>query len=222
MRSGDDDARALSRIERGKYIRSTGGSVFRNGVKISSEDLGRSAPKEVEGFDAALSGMIKRLNESDRKTRVVRNRPEQSKDRDPRVQFSFPSQREGVLAAKVDAIQSQLGGYPRTFFTTEAGGTDVAVSAGTINNVLFSGIGFSGVADGDLVYIDATVTSGTDLVTSVTVSKGTSVPSDTLTHAYALIASISVTGGVATAVPLAWNYSQLQKCGSFRWGGFGS
>ena len=94
------------------------------------------------------------------------------------------------------------------------------MSAGVLNNVVYAG-GTITVADGDRVYIEATVTSGTDTVTAVTVAAAASVPADSVTKAHTVIATAAVSGGVATIRPLAWNYSQLQLCGSFRWGGFG-
>jgi hypothetical protein len=98
------------------------------------------------------------------------------------------------------------------------------ISAGTINNVLYSSGTLTGLSDGNKIYIDATVNSAGE-VTALTVSKGSSVPSSTTTHAYTLLASVAVTSGVVAITPLAWNYSQLQRCGSgstYFWGGFGA
>jgi len=108
----------------------------------------------------------------------------------------------------------------RTFFVTPAG-ADVVVSAGAINNVAYAGGTLTAPANGDKVYIDATI-SGTT-VTAVTVSKAASVPADTSTHIYTLLAAVAVASSVATVTPVAWNYSQLQICaGQGLWGGFGA
>jgi len=112
----------------------------------------------------------------------------------------------------------------RTFYARATGDTSAAVTAGTINNVVYAGRSFTALTNGNKIYIDATVdAAGT--VTALTVSKGSSVPSSTTTHAYTLLASVAVTSGVAAITPLAWNYSQLQRCGSgstYFWGGFGA
>ena len=97
----------------------------------------------------------------------------------------------------------------------------MAVSPGAINNVFYAGGTFI-VSNGDDIYIDATVdAAGT--VTALTVSKAASVPSSTTTKAYTALATIAVSGGIARVTPVAWNYSQMQKCvTTYLWGGFGS
>jgi hypothetical protein len=110
---------------------------------------------------------------------------------------------------------------PRTFFcsksTTPA---DVLVSAGVINNVYYAGGTITAPSDGDKIYIDATI-SGTT-TTAIAVSNAASVPSDTSTHVYTLLASVAVASSVATPTPVAWNYSQMQICnGQAIWGSFG-
>jgi hypothetical protein len=112
----------------------------------------------------------------------------------------------------------------RTFFVSATSGTSARVTAGTINNVLYSGGNLTGLANGNKIYIDATV-NGSGTVTALTVSKASTVPSSTTTHAYTLLASVAVTSGTTAITPVAWNYSQLQRCGSgstYYWGGFGA
>jgi hypothetical protein len=122
-----------------------------------------------------------------------------------------------------DASIQRVLAAGRTFFVNWTGGTSVAVSPGAINNVFYAGGNFT-VSNGDDIYIDATVdAAGT--VTALTVSKAASVPSSTTTHAYTALATIAVSGGIATVTPVAWNYSQVQRCGggsTYYWGGFGA
>lgn len=110
---------------------------------------------------------------------------------------------------------------PRTFFA-RGSGADVVVSAGAINNIVVAETTISSPADGAMIYIDTTV-DGSGNATAAVVSSGSSVPTNTTTHGYTLLATVAVSGGIATATPLAWNYSQMQKCGSttYLWGGFG-
>lgn len=122
------------------------------------------------------------------------------------------------------------GGLVRTFFVTaaDAGGVNkVAISVGAISGVAggtatLATLLLSGVSDGDQVYIDVTG-SALGVVSAVTVAAAPAVPAHTTTHGYTLIASISIVSGDTVVEPLAWNYSQVQKCGSTAWifGGFG-
>lgn len=108
-----------------------------------------------------------------------------------------------------------------TFYVTGNKTANVFVSAGVINNVVYSGGTITAPADGDKIYIDATISGVT--VTAVTVSKGASVPTNTSTHVYTLLATVSVSSSIATPTPLAWNYSQMQICAGYAlWGGFGA
>lgn len=127
-------------------------------------------------------------------------------------------------AAFSESPKARINGEdtPSTFFARAGSGTDIVVSAGVLNNVVYGGGTLTSPSVSDLIWIEATVTSGTDTVTAVTVAKGASVPADTATKAHTVIGDVpSITGGVVKVRALAWNYSQLQKCGSFRWGGFG-
>ena len=122
-------------------------------------------------------------------------------------------------------LYSSLLAASRTFFVSPSGATQCVISAGTINNVLYSSGTLTELSDGNKIYIDATVDAVTGTVTALTVSKDSSVPSSTTTHAYTLLASVAVTSGIAAITPLAWNYSQLQRCGTnstYLWGGFGA
>jgi hypothetical protein len=112
-------------------------------------------------------------------------------------------------------------GNPRTFFVSGDGTANLTVTAGAINSIVYAGGTLTAPANGDKIYIDATI-SGTT-VTAVTVSKAASVPADTTTHIYTLLATVAVASSVATVTPVAWNYSQLQICaGQGLWGGFGA
>jgi len=121
-------------------------------------------------------------------------------------------------------LYSSLLAASRTFFVSPSGATQCVITAGTINNVLYSSGTITGLSDGNKIYIDATVdAAGT--VTALTVSKGATVPPSTINNAYTLLASVAVTSGIAAITPLAWNYSQLQRCGTgstYYWGGFGA
>lgn len=127
-----------------------------------------------------------------------------------------------ITAEQVDFLLQQV--QPRTFYVTARTGTEANVSAGAINNVAYAAATITSLSNGDKIYIDATVdAAGT--VTAVTVSKAASVPSNTSTHAYTLLANVTVTSGQAAVSRVAWNYSQVQKCGTgttYYWGGFGS
>lgn len=125
-----------------------------------------------------------------------------------------------ITAEQINALLQQV--QPRTFYVTAGTGTEANVSAGAINNVAYTAATITSLSNGDKIYIDATVTTGTDTVTAVTVSKAATVPTDTTTHAYTLLATVAVASGQTTVTPVAWNYSQLQKCVNFIWGGFGS
>lgn len=129
------------------------------------------------------------------------------------------------------SIEEQDVTQDRTFYVTAGSGAVANVTVGAINNVYYGGAGaglanaqISSLANGDKIYIDATVDAA-GRVTAVTVSKAASVPSNTSTHAYTLLATVTVASGQATVTRVAWNYSQVQKCGTgttYYWGGFGS
>lgn len=126
-----------------------------------------------------------------------------------------------IIAEDYVLEQVELVTGPRTFFAT-ASGANVTVSTGAINNEIAAAYTAT-PADGDKFYIDVEV-DAFDAVVSVDIAHAASVPANTSTHGYTLLASVAVAGGVATVTPFAWNYSQVQKCGDERylWGGFGS
>ena len=131
---------------------------------------------------------------------------------DQKLVLSFPA----ITDLRADIAAATL----RTFFVTGSG-ANVKVSAGAINSVIYAGGTINEAADGDKIYIDATI-SGTT-VTAVTVSKAASVPADDTEHLYTLLATVAVASSIATPTPVAWNYSQLQICaGQGLWGGFGA
>jgi hypothetical protein len=143
-----------------------------------------------------------------------------------RFQFIYDKASNAVIirdmqqeTAAEEAVTSETGS--RTFFAT-ASGADVTVSTGAINNEIAAEYTAT-PADGDKFYIDVEV-DAFDEVIAVDIAHGASVPANTTTHGYTLLASVAVAGGVATVTPFAWNYSQVQKCGdtNYLWGGFGS
>lgn len=124
----------------------------------------------------------------------------------------------------------------RTFFTTdesEGSSYKVKVTAGAINSIVKIEDIYD-VTDGDVVYIHVTI-DGDGLVTDVAVGVASELPADGSLDGYTLLATCEVVtpeGGTAylEVTPVAWNYSQLQVCGSvadegdvtvFLWGGFG-
>jgi hypothetical protein len=125
--------------------------------------------------------------------------------------------------ATISSIAQRYGLGPRTFFSSVNDAGDVEVAPGVINNFTYAGetILASSLSDGDKIYIDATVTANTSTVTALDVSYAATVPSDSSTKAYTVIALVAKSGSVVTIAPLAWNYSQLQSCGGYIWGGFG-
>jgi len=76
-------------------------------------------------------------------------------------------------------------------FLVSGVGADLAVSAGAINSVAYAGATISAPANGDKVYIDATI-DGAGAVTALTVSAAAAVPADTSTHVYTLLATVAV------------------------------
>lgn len=128
-----------------------------------------------------------------------------------------------VDEAVISGITQKYGLGPRTFFSSVNDAGDVEVTPGVINNFTYAGetILASSLTDGDKIYIDATVTANTSTVTALDVSYAATVPSNSSTKAYTVIALVAKSGSVVTIAPLAWNYSQLQTCGGYIWGGFG-
>jgi hypothetical protein len=106
-------------------------------------------------------------------------------------------------------------GVVRTFFCTaaDAGGVNkVAISPGAINSEINSVLLLT-VADGDSVWIKNTFNSDGSLVTATTVEAGSSLPANTGTEAYTLLATVAIVSGATVVTPYAWDYSQAQSCG---------
>lgn len=139
-----------------------------------------------------------------------------------------PSEQHALISCDItaEAINTAIESIivERTFYVSAGSGTSAIVTAGTINNVYFEQATITSIGNGNKIYIDATVEAdGT--VTDLTVSKGSTVPSNTSTHAYTLLANATVSSGQVSITRVAWNYSQVQRCGtgtSYYWGGFGS
>jgi len=162
---------------------------------------------------AAFSGIVAKLNEV-----IAVNPPLQAGKG-----ISITDAKENrIIAIKLTADDiNQAILISRTFFVSGGTSANVAVTAGAINNVVYAGDTITSPANGNKIYIDATI-SGTT-VTAVTVSKAASVPADTTTHVYKLLATVAVASSIATPTPVGWNFSEMQICaGSALWGGFGS
>lgn len=123
------------------------------------------------------------------------------------LRIPAPAQGGGAAAAEEE---------PKTFFTTaaDAGGvTKVYVTAGAINSVPVIAAVYT-VADGDSVWIELTWNAGGTLVTAASVAVGASMPANTATLSYKLLATCAVAAGVTTVVPYGWNFTDAQACGS--------
>lgn len=120
-----------------------------------------------------------------------------------------------------DEADADISAVPRTFFCT-SDGANVIVSAGAINNKPVTQTTITSPSDGTKIYIEATVDEEGE-TTTVTVESGATVPDNTETKGYKLLATVAVSGGSATPTPLGWNFSEMQKCGptTYLWGGFG-
>jgi hypothetical protein len=115
----------------------------------------------------------------------------------------------------------------RTFFTYDASTANVKkirVTAGAINSVTWDDTAANvfTVRDGDQVYLHVTVTSD-GVLTSVGVGVAATVPENTTSDGYRLIATVEIAASVMTITPRGWNYSEMLKCGPtiYLFGGFG-
>ena len=107
----------------------------------------------------------------------------------------------GVLPGDI-AENSQIGGGNGStlpFQARQTGNTSIEVSAGTVDGVAFSTSTISPITSTTKVYVDITV-NASGVVTAVTVANAGSVPADTSTRAYVLLADVTVTGGVISDV----------------------
>ena len=100
----------------------------------------------------------------------------------------------------------------RTFFVTAGTGASVNISPGAINSTICSTTTLS-VSDGQSIYIDETV-NGSGVTTAVVCAAGGSVPTNTTTHGYQLLATVAVADGVVTVTPLGWDFSNARVCGT--------
>ena len=91
------------------------------------------------------------------------------------------------------------GGSSLPFQASKASDTSVEISAGTVDGVVFSTGTISSITSTTKVYVDVTV-NASGVVTAVTVANAGSVPSDTSTRAYVLLADVTVTGGVISGI----------------------
>ena len=85
------------------------------------------------------------------------------------------------------------------FQASKTGATTITVNSGTVDGVAYSGGVSISISATRKVYLDVTV-SAAGGVTAVTVGNDTSVPSDTSTRAYVLLADVTVTGGAISDV----------------------
>ena len=194
----------------GRYVRAvTGGYVgFTNGAPAAFPNLVVNPATSTSGFFVHLGSWTGRFAEQD-----VGGVP----TRENRLTVAQLVSDDVVLEADADADDAA----PRTFFARGAG-ANVIVSAGAINNIVVAETTISSPSDGTKIYIEADVDEEGD-TTAVTVSSGSTVPADTETKGHKLLAAVAVSGGAATATPLGWNFSEMQKCGptTYLWGGFG-
>jgi hypothetical protein len=162
---------------------------------------------------AAFSGIVAKLNEV-----IAANPPLQA----GKGISITPAKENTIISIKLTADDiNQVLLISRTFFVSGGTSANVAVTAGAINSVVYAGGTIIAPSNGHKIYIDATI-SGTT-ATAVTVASAASVPADTSTHVYTLLATVAVASSIATPTPVAWNYSQLQICaGQGLWGGFGA
>lgn len=93
-----------------------------------------------------------------------------------------------------NAMAGSGGGSTLPFQASKTGATTITVNSGTVDGVAYSGGVSISISATRKVYLDITV-SAAGAVTAVTVGNDTSVPSDTSTKAYVLLADVTVTGG---------------------------
>lgn len=129
-----------------------------------------------------------------------------------------PAQIPGVGSGVAGGGAEESG---RTFFCTVSEDNEVLFSAGALNNFVLDAGEITGVANNHLVYLEATVSAGTAEVTALEVLSAAAVPADTSTKARMVLAKVKIVSGARKVTPLSWNWAQLQRCGTFLWGGFG-
>ncbi len=83
------------------------------------------------------------------------------------------------------------------------------------------------ITETGLVYIKAIFEAAgepTDDVQSFEIHAGAEVPADTETAGYKVLAEVDLEdGAISRVAPVAWNFSEIQRCGptTYLWGGFG-
>lgn len=119
---------------------------------------------------------------------------------------------DNIVLGDPDKDDEIYGDNARTFFVTAGTGSSVNISPGAINSIVCSTTTLA-VTDGQSIYIDQTV-DGDGNTTAVSCAAGGSVPDNTETNGYTLLATVAVSSGVVTVTPYAWDYSQSQVCGT--------
>jgi hypothetical protein len=115
-----------------------------------------------------------------------------------------------------NASGSSVAAEPKAFFVTaadEGGVNKVNITAGSINSIPNAG-GLITVSNGQQIYLNATWDTGGFSVTDVVIGVGASVPANTSTESYTLLAIVAIVSGKTVVTNYAWNYSQAQACGS--------
>lgn len=109
---------------------------------------------------------------------------------------------------------------PMTFFTFATGvANQVAITLGAINRIPFTPTNTAllrsefTVASGDTQWIKNTIDSDGVTITATEVVNLSSVPSNTSTLSYWLLASITSASGVVTVASLGWNFVGASACG---------
>jgi hypothetical protein len=106
----------------------------------------------------------------------------------------------------------------RTFWAFGSG-ADVLISAGAMGSVVVPETTITAPTDGDLIWLWVEIDAG-GIVTDAEVRSGSSIPADTETEGHKPLASVSVSGAIATPTPVSWNWTDVEICaGVWRFGG---
>lgn len=162
---------------------------------------------------AAFTGIVEKVNEV-----IAANPPLQA---GKGIAITDADLNRIISVKLTNDILSPFINSSRTFYVTGNQTENLTVTAGAINNVVYAGGTITSPANNNKIYIDATISGVT--VTAVTVSKASSVPANTSTHVYKLLATVAVASSIATPTLVGYNFSEMQICaGSALWGGFGA
>ncbi len=107
--------------------------------------------------------------------------------------------RESDFAVSDNPMAGSGGGSSLPFQAKQASNTSVEISAGTVDGVAFSTSTLSSITSTTKVYLDITV-NASGVVTAVTADEASSVPADTSTRAYVLLADVTVTESVISDI----------------------